>query len=722
MEAERLSGTVKRVIHHDPDSGFSVLLIEIAGRRDAATVVGTAVRIHVEDMVAASGRWVTHPKFGPQFKADLLVPQTPNTVDGVRSYLASDRVKGIGPHFAAKLVEAFGEEVFEVIENQPERLAEIPGIGPKRVAQITAGRAENKAVRDIMVFLQAHGLGAARAVRIHKAYGDDAVVRISRDPYRLARDFTGIGFRNADAIAAKLGIEPVSPLRIRAGLAHVLDRARLDGHCGLPRDDMLAATAELLAVEGALVDPVLAAEVAAEHLVADTIAGRPCLFLKSLWEDERLVAARVRALAKSGPPWRAMDLDRAVPALERRLGIRLAPGQRQAIATALTAKLVVVTGGPGVGKTTLVNGILDLLGDGLEIALCAPTGRAAKRLSESTGRPASTIHRLLDYSFPDKGFRHDEDEPLDCDLLVVDEVSMVDVPLMAALLRAVPDGAAVILVGDADQLPSVGPGRVLGDLIDSSAVPVARLTEIFRQAAQSDIVTNAHRINRGRMPRLSQTEDDGGKGDFFITGARDAEDAADKVLTIVTERIPNAFGLDPVRDVQVLSPMNNGAAGVRALNARLQQRLNGGDTVPRVERTGESLRLGDKVMQTHNNYDKEVFNGDLGVVAAIDLPARNVVIEFDGRRVDYSLSDLDEIQLAYATTIHKAQGSEYPAVVIPVLNQHHVMLKRNLIYTAITRGKRLVVLVAQQQAVRTAIAGAGEARRWSKLKEWLATG
>ena len=624
-------------------------------------------------------------------------------------------IRGIGPVYAKKLVRAFAEAVFEIIEQEPHRLREVTGIGPKRAERIIAGWAEQKVIREIMLFLHSNGVGTSRAVRIYKTYGADAVQLISENPYRLARDIRGIGFLTADQIAAKFGIEKTALIRIRAGISFALAEAMDDGHCGLPADELVPLAQKLLEVPPDLVETALALELQDGTVIADSLEARRCIFLAALYRAEREIAEKLKVMASGTPPWPSIDADRAIPWVETRTRLVLADSQKQALRAALVSNILVITGGPGVGKTTLVNSLLKILiAKSVSIALCAPTGRAAKRLSESTGLEAKTIHRLLETDPKTGGFRRNEEAPLDCDLLVVDETSMIDVPLMRAVLRALPNNAALVLVGDVDQLPSVGPGQVLADIIASGAVPVVRLTEIFRQAAESRIVTNAHRINQGLMPDLTSAEG----GDFYFVDAADPEDGVRKLLAIVQERIPKRFGLDPIRDIQVLCPMNRGGLGARSLNIELQKALNPPSEI-RIERFGWTFCLGDKVMQIENDYDKEVYNGDLGIVSRLDLEEGEVAVDFEGREGVYGVGELDELVLAYATTIHKSQGSEYAAVVIPLTTQHYTMLQRKLIYTGVTRGKRLVVLVGQRQALAIAVKGSQTRRRWSKLGEWL---
>jgi exodeoxyribonuclease V alpha subunit len=718
---EPLAGLVERVTFHSPDSGFCVLRVKVRGHRDLVTVIGSAATVQAGEYIHASGRWENNLAHGLQFKAAFMRASRPTTLDGIEKYLGSGLIKGIGPHFAQRLVKQFGEGVFDLIEEDPSRLAEVAGIGPVRVKRIATGWAEQKIIREIMIFLQSYGVSTARAVRIYKTYGADAIPLVTENPYRLARDIHGIGFKTADQIAQKLGIEKTSMLRARAGITYALLEAINNGHCALPEDELLPLAEKLLEIPKEPLVEALALEIAEGNVTDGFIGEKKCAFLPHLWQAEQVIAERLRVLTASAPPWPAIAPEKAIPWVEGKLGVTLAQSQHEAVTQALASKVMVITGGPGVGKTTIVKSILQIVAaKNVTIALAAPMGRAAKRLSESTGLVAKTIHRLLEFDPSNGGFKHDPDHPLECDLLVLDEVSMVDVPLMASLLKAVPNRAAVIFVGDVDQLPSVGPGQVLADFIGAGVMPVARLTEIFRQAAESRIIVNAHRINHGQMPEWTTAKD--APTDFYFVEADEPEDALAKIIEVVHHRIPQRFGLDPVKDVQVLCPMNRGGVGARSLNVELQRVLNPGHPdQPAVERFGSTYRLGDKVMQIVNDYEKDVFNGDIGFVTALDLDANEIVMDFDGRPVIYAFGELDEVMLSYAVSIHKSQGSEYPAVVIPVMTQHYAMLERNLLYTGVTRGRSLVVLVGQKKAVAIAVRGVRNRQRWSKLREWLTT-
>ncbi len=714
---EALTGTVERVTFHSPETGFCVLKVQARGKRDLVPVVGHAPAIGAGEWITATGIWITDRTHGLQFKAETLKATPPTGADGIEKYLASGHMRGIGPAMAKRIVAAFGENTFEIIEAEPERLKEVSGIGPWRAAKIVAGWAEQKAVREIMIFLHAHGVGTARAVRIFKTYGHEAIQVMTDDPYRLARDIRGIGFRTADAIAMKLGMEKNAPPRLRAGVSFALQTAMDEGHCALPVERLTALAQKLLEVEPDLIRAAITEELLrGEEVIADTVGGEACVFLKGLHAAERSIAERLIARAAGEPPWPEIDLDKARPWVEQKTAKVLSPSQAEAVRLMLASKLSVITGGPGVGKTSTLDSVLRILiAKGVRVLLAAPTGRAAKRMTEQTGLEARTIHRLLEIDPKHGGFSRNEENPLDCDLLVIDETSMVDVPLMNALLKAVPERSGLLLVGDVDQLPSVGPGQVLADVIGSGRITVARLTEVFRQAAESRIVVNAHRINAGKMPEPPRAGDE---ADFYLIEITEPEEGVAKLIEVLTRRIPKRFGLNPVRDIQVLTPMNRGVLGARNLNHELQAVLNPSPPTM-VERFGWKFAPGDRVMETQNDYDREVFNGDLGSVLRIDDDEGALVVEFDGREVVYPFGELDTLVPAYATTIHKSQGSEYPAVVIPITTQHWTMLARNLLYTGVTRGKRLVVLIGQRKAIGVAVRGGTSKQRYTKLREWL---
>ena len=680
---ERLTGSVERVTFHSEESGFCVLRVKVKGHLELVTVIGSAASITPGEYIECIGVWTNDRTHGMQFKSSQLKVVPPTTLEGIEKYLGSGMVRGIGPHYAKILVKAFKENVFTVIENEPESLLKLPGIGKKRVEKITSAWSEQKAIREIMVFLQSHGVGTGRAVRIYKTYGDEAIIKVSENPYRLALDIHGIGFKTADLIAGKLGIASDSLIRAQAGVRHVLQELSGDGHCAAPWETLVEESVKLLEIPVVILEQAILEEITLENLVQEDIGGRPCLFLTPLQRAEVGTAASIERILEGSTPWGTIDVSKAIPWVAEKTGLTLSASQQEAVHLALTSKAVVITGGPGVGKTTLVNSILLIIqAKHLRVTLCAPTGRAAKRLSESTGLEAKTIHRLLEFDPKSYGFKRGKDNPLDTDLLVIDESSMVDIVLMNKLLSAVPSRAALMIVGDVDQLPSVGPGAVLADIIDSGVVPTVRLTEIFRQAASSRIIVNAHRINKGEMPLKAEGTE---LSDFYFIPAETPEDIYAKLVQVVTERIPKRFGLHPVKDVQILTPMNRGGLGARSLNAELQKVLNE-KSEPKISRFGTTFAPGDKVIQTVNNYDKEVFNGDIGHIESIDVEEGLLTVKYDDRLVEYEFGELDEVQLAYATSIHKSQGSEYPAVVIPLAMQHYTLLERNLIYTAVTRG------------------------------------
>nr|VFK41547.1 MAG: exodeoxyribonuclease V alpha subunit [Candidatus Kentron sp. SD]VFK47471.1 MAG: exodeoxyribonuclease V alpha subunit [Candidatus Kentron sp. SD] len=717
MTGERLGGAVARITFHNPENGFCVLRVKARGVNEPVTVIGTAASVTPGEYVECQGRWVNDPTHGRQFRADQLRVAPPGTREGIERYLGSGMVRGIGPHFAGKLVRAFGERVFEVIEKEPERLTDVPGLGPKRKAQIITAWAGQRAIQDIMVFLRSYGIGTARAARIFKTYGDKAIDRVRENPYRLATDIHGMGFATADTLAERLGIPRDSPLRARAGILHILGELSLQGHCAQQRATLATDAARLLSIPPAIIEHAIDEEIRGNRLVQEPIQDQACVFLTAIQNAEVGVANHIRRLLRPPSPWGRIDAEKAAPWISQKVGITLSDSQRQAVFAAVNGKVTVITGGPGVGKTTVVNSILQILrAKGAKPCLCAPTGRAAKRLSESTGSPARTIHRALEFDPRIGGFKRRQEYPLETDLVILDEASMVDVVLMNRFLGAIPDRAALIMVGDVDQLPSIGPGSVLADLIASSRITVARLTEIFRQAATSQIITNAHLVNQGIVPERSHP--DAPLSDFYVVAADSPETMRNKLMQIVAERIPQRFGLHPIRDLQVLTPTNRGPLGALVLNTELQRLLNP-NAAPEVTRFGWTLAPGDKVVQRVNNYDKDVFNGDVGRITRIDTEEKEITVDMEGRSVLYDFDELDELSLAYAMTIHKAQGSEYPAVVVLLGTQHYTLLARNLLYTAITRGRQLVVVLCQTKALAMAVRKTPSMRRLTGLAERL---
>ncbi|HEX5836889.1 MAG TPA: ATP-dependent RecD-like DNA helicase [Anaerolineales bacterium] len=738
---DTLSGSVERITFYNPENGYTVLRLRPEHQKGMhaapksslsvdglATVVGNLPEVSPGEFLRLQGQWTRHPNHGSQFKAEVCEQTLPATITGIQGYLGSGMIKGIGPKLAERIVEKFKEDTFEVIEQTPGRLLEVPGIGMDRTDKITKAWQEQKQVKEIMVFLHGHGVSTNLAVKIYKTYGDQSLEVVQQNPYQLERDIYGVGFKTADKLARALGLPVDHPSRIEAGLVFALNEMINNGHVFVPRETLGQRAVELLEVPADLISPALDRLAQEDRIRADMVPlhhkplekGKPAIgeaaglynssviYLTPLYFGEKGVADRLKALAGSFSAARVMN--HVLFADEQ-----LSDEQQSGIQMALTHPVSVLTGGPGTGKTTCLKALITTLEtQGMKYALASPTGRAAKRLSEATGRPARTIHRLLDYS-PLEGFKHNEENPLEVDFLIVDEASMLDLLLTNNLLKAVQPGTRLLFVGDVDQLPSVGAGDVLRDLIDSRIVPVTRLKTIYRQAAHSMIITNAHRINQGKFPDFPKG---GSEGDFFLFPAEDAAAAADWIIQIVTERIPQKFGFDAIHDIQVMAPIYRGPAGVIALNDRLQEKLNPpANNKPERRLFGTVFRLGDKVMQTQNNYDKDIYNGDIGFIQSIDVVEQNLTVHFDGRTAVFDWSEADQLSLAYVISVHKAQGSEFPVVVMPIVTQHYTMLQRNLLYTGITRARQLCVLAGSRRAVHMAVQNNKVTQRFTAL-EW----
>lgn len=712
-----LRGIVERVAFHTEDTGYCILKVIPQGKREAVSLIGKAPRVVAGEQFEATGKWEATRDHGDQFKADTLKLTRPNSSEGIERYLGSGLIDGIGPAYAKRMVKKFGPRIFDVIENESVKLEDVDGIGRKRRQEIRESWLKQKSIHNIMLFLHQNGISSSRALRIYKTYGDEALAVLTSDPYRLAQDIHGIGFKTADQIAQQMGIAQDAPERVRAAILHTLDTASQSGHTCLPEQLAIDKTAELLRMNDALIREQVEVLIREEKIERHALGDMAVLYLPHLRAAEQSIARRLAELVAVAPSYPAIQTDEAIAWAAQETGKALAESQQRAVIAALSYRCLIITGGPGVGKTTILRTIVAILSQqNLKIILAAPTGRAAKRLSESTDLEAKTMHRLLEFQGSGSWGRH-RGNPLTGDVFVLDECSMIDTPLMAQFLSALPAGAHLLLVGDADQLPSVGPGMVLQDLIASGKVPCVKLTEIFRQAASSLIITSAHEINRGQVPDLRPSRD----SDFFFLEAASPGQISDTIIDLVHRRLPARYGFDPARDIQVLTPMNRHELGTHTLNHHLQSALNPPNELKyELERFGTTFRVGDKVIQTHNNYDKDVFNGDLGHIVSIETEPLKLSIRFDGERlVEYEPGELDELQLAYAMTIHKSQGSEFPCVVIPVSTQHYVLLERSLIYTAITRAKKLVILVGDPKALGIAVSKQESRKRWTGLCQKL---
>jgi exodeoxyribonuclease V alpha subunit len=721
-----LCGQIEKITFTNEENGFTIARVKVRGSHGLVTVVGTMMSPMVGEILEMRGEWSTHPNFGEQFKVLEYKTKVPVTTYGIRKYLGSGMIKGLGPVMAGRIVDRFGKKTLDIIENDIQRLAEVEGIGKKRIAMITGAWDEQREIRDVMLFLQSHGVSSGYAVKIFKQYGNQAIAVVKDNPYRLAGDIFGIGFVTADQIAAKLGIAQDAQIRVEAGILYVLNQLPDEGHVYFPYEPLISKSGEILGVGRDIVARALGILAVDQKIIIENLTGdrdafkenEKAVFLTRFHVCETGVARRLRILANTPKSIRDIDSNKAVEWVQKQLSITLAANQIKAIGWAVENKVMVITGGPGTGKTTVINAILKIFSRlNAGIMLAAPTGRAAKRMSESTGFGAKTIHRLLEYSFQKGGFQRNEDKPLDCDVLIIDEASMIDIILMYHLLKAVAPFATFILVGDVNQLPSVGAGNVLNDIIASGSVPVVTLDRIFRQARTSQIVVNAHKINAGIMPPLDTADASDPQSDFYFIEQEDPEKVLNIILELCKKRIPRRFNYDPFDEIQVLTPMHKGVVGAVNLNRQLQEALNpDADGIIRGECT---YRVNDKVIQIRNNYDKEVFNGDIGRITVIEWEDKAVTITYDGREVAYDFSDMDEIVPAYAISVHKSQGSEYPVVIIPIVTQHFILLQRNLIYTAVTRGKNLVVIVGSKKAMAMGINNNKTLQRFTRLQNRL---
>jgi len=721
-----LTGRIEKITYTSEETGYAVAKVIVQGRKDPVTVVGNLLSPVPGETLTMKGEWTKHPKFGEQFKVSEFSSAAPESLAGIEKYLGSGIVKGIGPVMAERIVKKFGIKTLDIIEKDTFKLSSVEGIGEKRIAMIKKAWDEQKEIRNLMIFIHAYGLGAGYAVKIFRKYGNRAMAVMKENPYRLAVDISGIGFITADSIGAKLGFSKDSKERVESGIVYALFTLSEEGHVYYPLPALIENCAAMLDVEREDVKKGIDAAAASGKIVIEELAGDiektreegRGVFLVKYHYCEAGISKLLKIIVDSAKSFRNADPEKAIEWVQHQLSITLAGKQSEAVRRALNEKVLVITGGPGTGKTTIINAILKIFKRlGKQILLAAPTGRAAKRMSEATGFAAKTIHRMLEYNPEKGGFQRNENNPLECNLLIVDEASMIDTLLMFSMLKAVPPETALILVGDVNQLPSVGAGNVLCDVIESDLVPVVTLTEIFRQAKESRIVINAHRINSGEMPLWKADEK---SSDFYFIEQENPERIIEIIRDLVTERIPKRFGFDPIDEIQVLTPMHRGVLGSLALNEVLQEALNPGEAL--LVRGEKKYKTGDKVMQVRNNYEKDVFNGDIGRIKSIDSGDQKMVVSFEGRHVEYDFHELDDIILSYAVSVHKSQGSEYPAIVMPVHTQHYMLLQRNLIYTALTRGRRLAVMVGTKKALAIGINNNRTQKRYTYLKERLKKG
>lgn len=716
---------IESITYYNEENGYTVAKAKVAGRHDLVTVVGNILSVNAGEVLKLKGQWHNHPKFGEQFRIESYESVVPATVRGIEKYLSSGLIRGIGPVMAKRLVTKFGLETLAIIESDIKKLHTVEGFGEKRIALIRKAWDDQKEIRELMLFLQDKGVSPVYGAKIFRRYGKESIRVLQENPYRLATDVFGIGFMTADRIAGNLGIAKESPTRAEAGILYVLDQLSGEGHVYYPYDHLAEECRKILGVEQETILKAFGQITSDKKIVIEDLNRKGALqennkavYLAKFHASEVGIAGRLKHLMLAPKTLPSFDRDKAIEWVQGDLRIQLAENQIKAVRESIDRKVMVVTGGPGTGKTTIINSIIKIYRElGKRVFLAAPTGRAAKRMTGATGHEAQTIHRLLEFSPGEGGFKKNEHNPLDAELIVIDETSMVDTILMYHFLKAVPEEATLILVGDADQLPSVGAGNILRDIIDSDAVPTVKLTEIFRQAKESLIIVNAHRVNNGQMPMCTYHKEH--PQDFYFFEIEEPEKVLEKVVELCKERIPRKFGFRSLHDIQVLTPMHRGIVGAINLNAELQKHLN--PSPDEFTRGGRVFRTGDKVMQTRNNYDKEVFNGDIGRILKIDREEQEIIVDFDGRRIAYEYSDLDELVMAYAISVHKSQGSEYPVIVMPVLTQHFMLLQRNLLYTGITRGKELVIVVGTKKALAIAIKNDKPQKRYTLLRERLAS-